>query len=257
MSIPFTCNICGGAQAAEPGDFGRETPNCKRCESTVRYRSLIHNLSLALFQKSFTLPEFPTDRKIRGAGMSDWDGFAIPLAKKLDYTKTYFDREPRLDLKQIAGAQRGCYDFVLCSEVLEHVSPPVAPAFEGLFELLKPGGVLLMTVPYQINEKTIEHFPSLHEYAVTKLGDSHVLVNRTRDGAYEVFDNLRFHGGIGSTLEMRIFGDLDLPGNLASAGFEDVRILGEEYPKFGIFYPERWSLPILARRKRARDATAR
>ena len=108
-------------------------------------------------------------------------------------------------------------------------------------------------MPYQINTGTIEHFPNLHEYSVTRVGSSYVLVNRTRDGIYEVFDKLNFHGGIGSTLEMRIFGEPDLMRNLAASGFEQVTVKGEDYPRFGIFFQERWSLPILARRKRLLD----
>jgi SAM-dependent methyltransferase len=195
------------------------------------------------------LPDFPKNRGIRGVGMSDWDGFAVPLAKKLDYTRTYFDQEPRLDLKNINSDQCGRYDFVLCSEVLEHVEPPVEPAFEGLANLLKPNGVLLLTVPYQINTGTIEHFPNLHEYSLTCVGGSYVLVNRTKNGTYEVFDKLTFHGGIGATLEMRIFGEPDLMRNLSASGFEQVTIQGEDYPHFGILFQERWSLPILARKK--------
>jgi SAM-dependent methyltransferase len=201
------------------------------------------------------LPDFPENRAIRGVGMSDWDGFAKPLAKKLDYTKTYYNQEPRLDLKNVNSDQGGRYDFVLCSEVLEHVETPVQPAFEGLARLLKPTGVLLLTVPYQINTGTIEHFPNLHEYSVTQIGSSYVLVNRTKDGAYEVFDKLKFHGGIGATLEMRIFGEPDLMKNLSASGFEPVTVQGEDYPPFGIFFQEHWSLPILARKKRV-PATA-
>jgi SAM-dependent methyltransferase len=245
----FTCNICGSRQQADASSFGRESPNCDRCGSTVRYRSLIHHLSLALFGKSLALPDFPSSPRIRGVGMSDWDGFASALAKKLDYTKTYFDQEPRLDLKNLAPGQHGSCDFVLCSEVLEHVTPPVEPAFQGLSDLLKPGGALLLTVPYQINTGTIEHFPELHEFSLTVVGGEYVLVNRTRAGAYQVFDKLTFHGGIGSTLEMRIFGEPDLLRNLAEAGFEQVRVLREDYPSFGILHRESWSLPILARKK--------
>ena len=247
----FTCNICGARQQAEIASFGRETPTCGSCHSTVRYRSLIHNLSLALFDRSMTLPDFPKNRDIRGVGMSDWDGFAVPLAQKLDYTRTYFDQEPRLDLKNPSEGLGGRYDFVLCSEVLEHVATPVEPAFAGLAHLLKADGVLLLTVPYQINTGTIEHFPNLHEYSVTRVGNSYVLVNRTKDGAYEVFDKLNFHGGIGTTLEMRIFGEPDLMKNLSAAGFEQVTIEGEDYPPFGILFQERWSLPILARKQNA------
>jgi SAM-dependent methyltransferase len=246
----FICNICGGRQRADLASFGRETPTCGACGSTVRYRSLIHNLSRALFDKSVILPDFPQNRQIRGVGMSDWDGFAQPLAKKLDYTRTYYDHEPRLDLKNIHSDQEGRYDFVLCSEVLEHVETPVEPAFTGLFRLLKPAGALVLTVPYQINTGTIEHFPNLHEYSVTRVGDTYVLVNRTRDGVYEVFDKLKFHGGIGSTLEMRIFGEPDLMQNLSACGFEQVTVEGDGYPPFGIFFQQRWSLPILARKKR-------
>src|SRR6267154_470819 len=90
-----------GAYVAAIEMFNRETPSCRKCDSTVRYRSLIHNLSLALFQTSIVLPEFPRRREIKGVGMSDWDGFAPLLAKKLDYTRTYFDREPRLDIKNL------------------------------------------------------------------------------------------------------------------------------------------------------------
>jgi hypothetical protein len=244
----FTCNVCGSRQRADITMFGRETPTCGACYSSVRYRSLIHNLSLALFDRSVILPDFPENREIRGVGMSDWDGFAVPLAKKLDYTRTYFDQEPRLDLKNLTSDQGGRYDFVLCSEVLEHVETPVEPAFTGLANLLKPRGVLLLTVPYQIDTGTIEHFPNLHEYTVTCIGSSYVLVNRTKDGIYEVFDKLAFHGGIGTTLEMRIFGEPDLMRNLSASGFEQVTVQGEDYPPFGILFQERWSLPILARK---------
>jgi SAM-dependent methyltransferase len=246
----FICNVCGERQRADIAMFGRETPTCGVCCSSVRYRSLIHNLSLALFDRSLILPDFPENREIRGVGMSDWDGFAVPLAQKLDYTRTYFDQEPRLDLKNLTSEQRGRYDFVLCSEVLEHVETPVEPAFTGLANLLKPTGVLLLTVPYQIDTGTIEHFPNLHEYSVTCIGSSYVLVNRTKDGLYEVFDKLTFHGGIGTTLEMRIFGEPDLMRNLSASGFEQVSVAGEDYPPFGILFQERWSLPILARKKR-------
>ena len=249
IRVDFICNICGKRQQVDTASFGRESPNCANCHSTVRYRSLIHNLSLALFQKTTILPDFPRNRRIRGVGMSDWDGFAPLLAEKLAYTKTYFDREPRLDLKHLRADQRGYYDFVLCSEVLEHVETPVEPAFAGLADLLKPGGVLLLTVPYQINTGTIEHFPNLHQYSVTRIGDSFVLVNRTKDGVYEVFDKLTFHGGIGSTLEMRIFGEPDLLRNLKESGFEQIAVLGKDYPPFGIIHREQWSLPILARKQ--------
>jgi hypothetical protein len=48
---------------------------------------------------------------------------------------------------------------------------------------------------------------------------------------------------------MRIFGDLDLPGTLAAAGFERFTVLGEDYPQYGIIFREHWSLPMSARKR--------
>jgi hypothetical protein len=35
---------------------------------------------------------------------------------------------------------------------------------------------------------------------------------------------------------------------LTGVGFADVHVHGEDYPRFGILNPERWSLPLAARR---------
>lgn len=50
-------------------------------------------------------------------------------------------------------SQRGPFDFILCTEVLEHV-PDWDMAFKNIFSLLAPGGRLLVTCP---------HFYQLHE----------------------------------------------------------------------------------------------
>ena len=64
--------------------------------------------------------------------------------------------------------------------------------------------------------------------------------------APQFFDNLVFHGGKGSTLEMREFTETSLKALLAGAGFTDIRIYAEDYPPFGIVRAESWSLPIAA-----------
>ena len=55
-----------------------------------------------------------------------------------------------------------------------------------------------------------EHFPDLYDYSIAQLKNDWVLVNRTRDGRLETFDKLVFHGGPGSTLEMRVFSERTL-----------------------------------------------
>ena len=51
-----------------------------------------------------------------------------------------------------------------------------------------------------------------------------VLRNRTREGVIQEFRNLVFHGGRGTTLEMRAFGEEDLLRHLRGAGFEDTKV---------------------------------
>lgn len=244
----FTCNICGttcGNPAAAPG---REDPGCPNCGSTVRLRSLIALLSREIFGVELALPDFPVLKGMRGIGMSDPPGLAARLAEKFDYTNSFYHQEPRLDIVNPQPDQTGRYDFILSSEVLEHVPQPVERAFQNLHRMLKPDGLLLFTVPYTIEGRTAEHFPQLHEYALAAPGGRTVLVNRRRDGTIEVFENLSFHGGDGSTLEMRVFSETSLKDALAAAGFATVQIASEDIPLFGIRHQETWSLPMAGRK---------
>jgi SAM-dependent methyltransferase len=255
MLIDFVCNICGSKNSVPLESLTREQETCSHCCSTVRYRALMHQLSLALFGEAIPLPEFPVDRSIRGIGTSDWPGFARLLAEKFDYQNTFFTEPPKLDLKTPHQGWAGQCDFVICSEVLEHVAPPVQPAFDGLRSLLKPNGVAILTVPYQIGAPTIEHFESLNEWSLCAIGMQQVLVNRTREGTFEVFDRLTFHGGAhGPSLEMRIFGKDGLALNLSRSGFY-FKVIEEPWPEFGIFWPLLWSLPVVAAQSIARLAS--
>src|ERR1700722_8324126 len=107
---------------------------------------------------------------------------------------------------------------------MERPPPPIEAAFANLFRLLKPDGILILTSPYNLGDKTTERFTGLHEYSITSVGGKTVLVNRRRDGSIEVFEDLIFHGGPGSTVEMRVFQEEPLRENLLRAGFSSVRI---------------------------------
>jgi SAM-dependent methyltransferase len=223
----------------------RERPSCDRCHSTVRMRAVIHTLSMELFGKSLPLPEFPRRNDLRGLGISDWSGYADTLARKLDYSNTFYHREPFLDLKDVPGAYTGKFDFIICSDVLEHVEPPVNKAIVNLYRMLSPNGVLLLTVPYTLGEGgTLEHFPELHRYTVIYTPFGKFLLNLTRDLRVQGFKDLVFHGGTGSTLEMRVFTRDGLLLALEAAGFSRILIHEDPYPEFGILWKTNWSLPI-------------
>lgn len=248
-AIPYRCNICGVANQLFPSTAHRELAKCDACGSTPRFRGIVHILSLSLFGRSIALGDFPTDKRLRGIGMSDWDGYATELAERLDFTNTFYHTEPRLDLTALAeDTPFRDLDFVICSEVFEHVSPPLPPPFRNLRRLLRPGGRLVFSVPYTSALVTTEHFPSLHHYKLQQFGEDWIIVNKTRNGNWEVFNNLIFHGGPGTVLEMRLFSEDDVLYHLRGAGFSDIEIFNKPVWDIGYYWPalpERYPNPDL------------
>ncbi len=246
--IDFTCNICGKANSAPESKFDREVGSCTGCGSTVRTRAVVQMIARELFGMDLALSEFPVLKGVHGIGISDSPDYAERLAAKFSYRNTYYHKEPKFDVVHVPESEWGKYDFLISSEVFEHVAPPVDIAFENAFRLLKPNGLFFFTVPYTLEEHTTEHFPELHDYGIAQLNDGHVLVNRTREGEIQVFEKLVFHGGGGETLEIRRFTENDLRGHFLKAGFREVEIYGRNYPPFGIRRTENWSLPMTARK---------
>lgn len=244
----FQCNICGMENTCSGDKFGREIPSCAGCGSSVRMRSVIHLLSEGLWGRSLPLPQFPQDKSVIGKGLSDWPGYAVPLQEKLGYTNTFYHREPHLDIRHIPEELRASCDFLISTDVFEHTHGAASQAFAGAFELLKPGGWLILTVPFTLQAETVEHYPGLVDLTTAKLGEDHVVVGRTVDGEYELHRNPVFHGGPGETLEMRIFSRQGVEANLQAAGFTDIRFLEEAVPAYGILLTENWSLPVRARK---------
>jgi SAM-dependent methyltransferase len=247
--IRFRCNICGNASRARKDRLIRERPSC-RCGSTVRLRALVHVLSVRLFGNSLALQDFPLRPDIAGIDMSGADSYAGKLALKLGYTNTYIHKLPYLDITNPEADWLGRCDFVISSDVFEHVAPPVSRAFVNTLRILKPGGVFVLTVPYVKEGKTLEHFPELHDYRLERRGRQQILVNTSIGGVRQEFSNLVFHGGPGDTLEMRVFSESGVLEELRRAGFEDIRIHSETNKAFGILWQESGSLPISARRPR-------
>jgi SAM-dependent methyltransferase len=196
-------------------------------------REMIYALSIGLFGRPLILPKFPDDKNILGKGMSDWDGYAIPLANKLNYLNTFYDASPKLDITSIDPKDESSLDFLLSTDVFEHVVPPVSKAFENAAKLLKPNGIFIFSVPYTLDFETVEHFPYLNEFTVEEEGGERVLINKRNDGQIEKFSQLIFHGdasgGGSEALEMRVFSENSLLKNLKIAGFNDVRIMREPF----------------------------
>jgi len=179
--------------------------------------------------------------------MSDPPRIATVLAEKFDYTNTFYHQAPRFDVVHPDPTDFGRYDFVLSSEVMEHVQPPIEEAFSNLYNILKPDGLLLLTVPYNLSSSS-EHFPTLHQFDLAAPGGRVVLVNRRPDGKIETFEDLIFHVGDGLTLEMRRFKECELRQMLVDAGFHSILVASEKNSEFGIEHATAWDLPIVARK---------
>lgn len=247
--VTFICNVCGKENTqAKLLISNREAASCQHCHSSLRMRSMVHALSMSLFGESLTLPNFPNDKTLNGIGMSDWDGYARPLAEKLAYTNTFYHTEPRLDIVNIEGQETEQYDFILSSDVFEHIPPPVSIAFENSVKLLKSGGYFVFMVPYRKEGETVEHFPELHNYRLVTTKGKRFLINTTQDGREQVFDNLIFHGGEGFTIEMRLFSEQSLLQDLTQAGFSDIKIYNENVEQYGIIWSISWAMPIVAKK---------
>lgn len=204
-------------------------------------------LSIGLFGKAITLPDFPADRRLKGVGLSDWEGYAGLLAEKFDYVNTQFHTRPRLDITRPGRRYRNL-DFLVSTDVFEHVAPPISRAFHGAFGLLKPGGCFILSVPYAMQPETIEHFPDLYRFKIVQEEGKPILYNRTRWlRRQQRFDNLKFHGGAGATLEMRLFSKNGLIKELRDAGFREIEF-SDQSPEEGIVFENPCGFPLIARK---------
>ncbi|RTY02026.1 class I SAM-dependent methyltransferase [Stenotrophomonas geniculata] len=254
VSVPSAerpaCNICGfRLRASREVIAEREARSCIGCGSTLRFRALMAALQTEMDEgrEVRVLERIPGCKQLKGIGMTDTHIYAVALRRKFDYINTYFHTQPMLDIRHPAEQYLGKHDFVVSSDVLEHVDGPCERTLGNLRALLKPGGLLALTVPYGYHDVTIEHFPELNDYRIEGTGPDRILVNITKDGREQRFSDLSFHGGDGSTLELRIFSYPHLVRLLEEAGFVDVKLHDSQYPQWGIIHNSPLGLPITAR----------
>ncbi len=240
--LRFRCNACGFTNVmATETVSSRDRPSCVSCASPLRLRTVIHALSTELFGKSLRLSDFPESPHLKGLGLSDWEGYAEGLSRRLNYTNTFYDEPPQLDIAgELEPDLIGNFDFVIASDVFEHVPPPVSEAFANLRRLLKDDGVLIFSVPYKKEGETREHYRDREEI------EAALDQRRSRSGV-SGGRSPRFHAGPGLTLEMRLFSEKSLIQELRRAGFRDLRFYRYDQPQWGIVSDEEISLVIAAR----------
>ena len=198
--VAFRCNLCGQCGVFQQAHYDNpELPSCEACRSNVRFRWLVHRLSLHLFERSIPLTEFPKRKDVKGIGLTDPPSISAVLAERLTYCNTFLTAEPRLDIR-CDPSPIGELDFLIASEVLEHVEAPVAKAFENAARLLSPSGLFLLTVPWVWDGDAHTAIPDLYDWRLGREESGYVVINRRPDGQSEVFRNMAFDGSPGPSL---------------------------------------------------------
>lgn len=245
IGADFICNICGLPSRFAPEGDWREASSCQGCGSSVRARQIAHCVTLGMLGKSMALVSIERSA-LRGVGLSDAGPLAEALEKAFDYTNSFYHQEPKLDICSPAEPWIGSVDFLTSSDVFEHVPSPVEKAFAGAYKILKPNGLLVLTVPFDDRPKTTEHFEELLDFKVIDFDGNWLLLGKNNLNQYQVHTDLIFHGGPGTTVEMRFFSQRDVVDHLHNAGFVEVNVHYESVAKYGIFPPHNQGVPITA-----------
>ena len=259
----YICNLTGKEFTIEDNEKHREGANVFGLNS--RLRALIYVLSKVI-KCNEVLYNVEPDKNIKGIGMSDAPNLAIELSKNFDYVNTFYHTDPFLDIYNEQHVSRyNNLDFIISSDVFEHISPypNIQYAFNNLFKMLKAGGHIIFSVPF-IYDNYYEHFPSLYDYSIEfdKLKNKYYIKNKTIDGKDEILDkcktpsgeisDLIFHGGPGSTLEMRVFSQDVLIKYLKESGFKEITFYDPneitDMQKYGIFWENKCSLVCSAKK---------
>jgi hypothetical protein len=234
----YFCNITGNIFDLSDSEKNREFFPKFGCIS--RFRAISYILTKMLYNEVKILANLEINKNIKCIGMSDV-GYDTILREKFDYINTYYHTEPYLDIYNEEHYNNyKNLDFIISTDVFEHIEPflGVQNAFNNLFKMLKKGGFIVFSVPYNENGEHLEHYPNLYKYEITKKNSGYVLYNTTIDGKQEEFNNLCFHGGPGNVLEMRIFSKKSITAFLENSGFTDIifHSITDDMNKYGIFW---------------------
>lgn len=212
--MTFFCPLCTRLSARIP--LHREDVACETCGATWRAQACMLTVMEGLgYPHDVMAYDLRSDWSRIGLGISDDFLLARRLSQLFFYTNSFYHQFPRVDITNPPAETLGRFEFIVCSDVLEHVPPPVDVALVGLLQMLKPGGFAVLSVPCQESSDTLEYYPELStfEFAgeVLHWTDSH--------GQTHTDNHPEMHGGAGQTLAFRHWARQDLINRLLRAGF--------------------------------------
>jgi SAM-dependent methyltransferase len=207
----------------------REKSNCMRCGSTWRARAVALNVLMQLGYPPQVYPELKSDWSRVGLGISDDIAIASVIPTKFLYSNTYYDAFPNLDIRKIPKAALHGFEFVICSDVLEHIDVKLAQAVKGVSKLLKPNGFAVLSVPVVTNSLRSEFYPNLSSFTIEK----GKVFWEDSEGVTHIDRKPEFHGGRGQNLAFREFTEVSFEELLLNNGFKTV-YRGSTSAQFGV-----------------------
>jgi SAM-dependent methyltransferase len=200
------CNICGHDGPFRWPERPREGHVCGNCSASSRQRALLYVLGAALGQDDRPLVAWHPLPEVRVLEASGRGAYSMLLAQKLRYCNSAYrpnrdgDQHPwgrHADLERLAYPDASL-DIVLAADVFEHVRED-GRAFAEIHRVLRPGGLIIFTVPYEPQAETL------------------VRVRVDGDADVELMEP-EYHGSGGRSLAYRTYGR-DLPDRLRAVGF--------------------------------------
>jgi len=233
--VEATCGICAAVYPIDTKGNFREGHLCLNCGASGRSQAIAYCLTHYVFKQDVALKDVTKQKRLRVVGLSDGPAYANILATKCNYTNTYYHTEPFLDITKPDSKDKGAYDALISADVFEHVIAAPSHAFQGAYDILKPGGYLILTVPFINVGEHKEHYPGISGYTSEQRENGTWVAHIEYPGGRKVTDESPcFHGGPGKTLEVRLFNRKRIEEELAWAGFTNVIVHVENIPERGI-----------------------
>jgi len=226
--MTWSCILCGTTNR-NTTQVKRETMQCRDCGSTWRARAVGLAVLHGLGYESLKFKSVTPDWSRIGLGISDDISLSSKLSTKFFYTNSYFDTFPYLDIRKVPTRAKRQFEFVICSDVLEHIDVDLPKAFAGLRSLLNARGFLVASVPTKKDTPHKDFYPAMKHFSIER-DEVHWTDDR---GKRHVDRDPEFHGGRGQNLAFRQFSDESFVHALASAGFAEI-IPARFEPKLGV-----------------------
>ena len=170
------------------------------------------------YADELNIRDINSDMSRVGIGISDDWRLSRALSPLFAYTNSFLHQFPVVDICSPPQETIGKFEFISCSDVLEHTPPPRNAALMGLFQMLKPAGFAVISVPLRRGVQFAEFYPGLTSWR--EVNNSIQWADEI--GQEHIDHHPEFHGGEGLTLAFRQWTEEKLIEELKGVGFSEI-----------------------------------